>query len=258
MPSLKDQVDRGLPEAIRRFWTIRTKQALQQGKGLGRSDTGERGAVTGGAQMNGFVDLVKALLIANGVQESWLFSRASLELPGWFRPEKKWDLVIASGSKPNAELLACLELKSHIGPSFGNNFNNRTEEALGSATDLRAAYREGAFAPASKPWLGYLMLLEDAPGSSAPVSAREPHFAVFPEFRGASYARRYELLTEKLVRESLYDAGCLILSDRDTGLSGMYREPNPELNFLKFTASLLGKVIGAMKAMEPTSSNPSA
>src|SRR5471030_2748197 len=84
-------------------------------------------------------------------------------LSGWFaqsyRPEKKWDLIVIS----NKQLVCVMEFKSQVGPSFGNNFNNRTEEAIGSATDIWAAYREGAFKPSSRPWLGYLMLLEEAP-----------------------------------------------------------------------------------------------
>ncbi len=35
------------------------------------------------------------------------------------------------------------------------------EEALGNATDLWAAYREGAFRPSARPWLGYVFILED-------------------------------------------------------------------------------------------------
>jgi hypothetical protein len=54
-----------------------------------------------------------------------------VELPGWYRPEKKWDLLIVSDGK----LLAGIEFKSQVG-SFGNNYNNRTEEAIGSATDI--------------------------------------------------------------------------------------------------------------------------
>ena len=92
------------------------------------------------------------------VPESCIAIDRRVELPGWFRAEKKWDLVIVHES----ELIAAVEFKSQIGPSFGNNFNNRTEEALGSATDIWAAYREGAFKPSSRPYLGYLMLLEDS------------------------------------------------------------------------------------------------
>ena len=104
--------------------------------------------------------------------------RNDIELPGWYRPEKKWDLLVVADGK----LLAGIEFKSQVG-SFGNNYNNRTEEAIGSATDIWAAYREGAFKPSARPWLGYLMLLEEAPGSVTPVRAREPHFKVFPEFK---------------------------------------------------------------------------
>jgi hypothetical protein len=100
--------------------------------------------------------------------------------------------------------MASIEFKSQIG-SFGNNYNNRTEEALGSATDLWTAYREGAFKESPRPWLGYFMLLEEAPGSITPVGVAEPHFPVFQEFRNASYSRRYELFCQKLVRERLYD-----------------------------------------------------
>ena len=143
-------------------------------------------------------------------------------------------------------LIAAIEFKSQVG-SFGNNYNNRTEEALGSATDIWAAYREGAFKPSSRPWLGYLMLLEEAPDSVRPVRAQEPHFKVFPEFRAASYAKRYEILLTKLVRERLYDSACFLLSDRNTGPTGGYREPSLELNFDKFITSLMARAIACRK-----------
>jgi hypothetical protein len=148
--------------------------------------------------------------------------------------------VISDGS-----FLAGIEFKSQIGPSFGNNFNNRTEEALGSATDLWAAYREGAFKPSSRPWLGYLMLLEDCPGSNAPIRAREPHYRVFDEFREASYAKRYELLLTKMVRERLYDAACLLMSSGQPPNAGDYREPATELAFEPFLSTLLARAIAA-------------
>jgi hypothetical protein len=101
--------------------------------------------------MDGFIRLVRDLLIAARVPEQCIAIDKRIELPGWFRAEKKWDLVIVHDD----QLLAAMEFKSQIGPSFGNNFNNRTEEALGSATDIWAAYREGAFKPSSRPFLGY-------------------------------------------------------------------------------------------------------
>ncbi len=50
--------------------------------------------------------------------------------------------------------------------------------------------RKAQFRPSERPWLGYLMLLEDAPAANSPVRVKDPHFQVFPEFRDASYARR--------------------------------------------------------------------
>jgi Restriction endonuclease XhoI len=150
-------------------------------------------------------------------------------------------LVISEG-----ELLAGIEFKSQVG-SFGNNYNNRTEEAIGSATDIWAAFREGAFKPSARPWLGYMMLLEEASGSMRPVKAREPHFKVFPEFKDASYGKRYEILLMKLVRERLYDSACFLLSNAKTGVKGDYREPVSELTFEKLISSLLARSIAAAK-----------
>jgi hypothetical protein len=234
-------LDLQLQKAVKHFWTTRNSQAAKQGSVTGQRDAGARAAVTGGAQMHGFVTLIREMLLANGLPSPCVHCEKYIELPGYFRPEKKWDLlVIVAGA-----LVASIEFKSQIGPSFGNNYNNRTEEALGSATDIWAAYREGAFKPSAKPWLGYLMLLEDTPGSTRPVRAREPHFKVFPEFRNASYAKRYDILLTKLLRERLYDGTCLLMSDAVQGAEGFYREPNPELSFEKFAQGLLAKAIAA-------------
>ena len=81
----------------------------------------------------------------------------------------------------------------------------------------------------------------------SPVAVREPHFKVFDEFREASYAKRYEILLKKLIRERLYDATCLLLSERERGRKGTYREPNVELGFQPFVASLPGRAIAFAK-----------
>jgi hypothetical protein len=95
-----------------------------------------------------------------------------------------------------------------------------------------------------------MMLLEDAPGSSRPVRAQEPHFKVFPEFKSASYAKRYEILLTKLVRERLYDSACFLLSNSTNGPKGRYKEPATELNFEKFMASLLARAVSIAKTKQ--------
>jgi len=239
--SPKPEINRRLQKAVKHFWSTRATQAEKQGSSGGK-DAGARSAVTGGAQMNGFINLVRDLLCESGLPKAHVYCEKYVEIPGWYRPEKKWDLLIVSDGR----LLAGIEFKSQVG-SFGNNYNNRTEEAIGSATDIWAAYREGAFNPSARPWLGYLMLLEEAPSSLSSVRAREPHFKVFPEFKDASYAKRYEILLTKLVRERLYDSACFLMSNATAGLKGLYKEPAPELCFQNFVESLMAKAIAAAK-----------
>jgi len=235
---LKPQV----AEAIKLFWNTRETQAAKQGGITGVRDSGARTAVTGGAQMNGFIGLLRKLIRSNGLPDASVYCERAVELPGWYRPEKKWDLLIVD----HRQLVAAIEFKSQVG-SFGNNYNNRTEEAIGTAVDLWAAFREGAFRPSERPWLGYLMLLEEASASMRSVTAQEPHFPVFDEFRGASYARRYEILLTKLVRERLYDGACFLMSTAEKGPKGEYSEPSEELSFEKFVTPLLARVIAISK-----------
>ena len=243
--ALPSKLETSLRDAIKHFWSTRDTQAQKQGTTSGSRDAGARTAVTGGRQMDGFVHLVRDFLCKNGLPQIHVHCEKRIELPGWFRPEKKWDLLVVA----DGQFLAGIEFKSQVG-SFGNNYNNRTEEAIGSATDLWAAYREGAFKPSARPWLGYLMLLEEAPESTRSVRAQEPHFKVFPEFKEASYAKRYEILLTKLVRERLYDSACFLLSDAENGPKGRYKEPAVELNFENFMASLLARAIATAKSKQ--------
>lgn len=193
--------------------------------------------MTGGAQMEGFVRLLAQLVRDAGVPEASIYTKRDLELPGYFRATKTWDgLVVADNT-----LLAVVEAKSQVG-SFGNNFNNRTEEAIGSAVDLWTAYREGARADSPRPWLGYIFLLEDSEKSRSPVSVREPHFQVFQEFCQASYCKRYELMLRKLIRERHYEAAAFLASNAETGREGAYSEPAPDLRFRGFARSLIAHV----------------
>ena len=224
--------------AVKHFWVTRGSQAKKQGAKSGSRDAGNRTAVTGGKQMDGFVELVRDYLVECGIGASHIYCNQSLELPGWFRAEKKWDLLVVVKN----ELIAAMEFKSQVG-SFGNNFNNRAEESLGSATDIWTAYREGAFAPSQRPWLGYVMVLEQEERSLGSIGVKEPHFRVFEEFRNASYAKRYEILITKLLRERLYDGAAFLLAGQASGSKGEYCEPSPELGFERFLSSLKARAM---------------
>jgi len=226
-------------EAVRYFWTTRESQGERQGGGTKTRDMGNRTAVTGGAHCLAFARIVRDLVIECGITHPDIHIGKWTELPGYFRATKDWDVVVVSKGR----LVAVVECKSQVGPSFGNNFNNRTEEALGNALDLWTAFREGAFKPSERPWLGYFMLLEDAPGSRSPVRTTSQHFKVFPEFQNASYAKRYELLCTRLVTERHYDAAWLMLSSRDKAPRAAYTEPSAELGFHVFAKSLAARAI---------------
>jgi len=229
MPLDLADYERKAREAVKAFWGNRAA-AVEKQRELGRSDQGERAGVTAGKNMDGFLALIQDVIRANGLTDAhMMIGRRVLTLPGFFRPTKLWDLLVINRKR----LVAALELKSQVGPSFGNNFNNRTEEALGTAVDLWTAYREGAFGKETpRPFAGWLMLVEDAPGSRASVRDTSPHFPLFPEFQGASYLDRYNILCRKLVQERLYTTGTVLATPRSAVETGKYSDLS-ELTSLK-------------------------
>ena len=122
-------IDKRLQEAVQSFWIGRDAQADRQ-KEAGKVDAGIRGAVTGGQHMGALETLVVDILIAAGLTHLDIKVKSKLELPGYYRAEKKWDLLVVS----KGHLVAAIEFKSQAGESIGNNFNNRSEEAIGTAT----------------------------------------------------------------------------------------------------------------------------
>jgi hypothetical protein len=230
--------ERKSTEAIKAFWGNREK-ARQKQVLSGKADQGERAGVTAGKNMDGFVDLVIDIVKANGLAHAQIHQRkAVLTLPGYFRPTKLWDLLVIH----QGQLIAAVELKSQVGPSFGNNFNNRTEEAIGTAHDLWTAYREEAFGKQPRPFVGWLMLVEDAAGSRMPVRDSSPHFPVFKEFQGASYLKRYDVLCQRLMQEQLYSTAALMTSPRTGAAPGSYGQMSDMTSFKTFVTSLAGHV----------------
>ena len=189
--------------------------------------------------MDGFISLIVDLIHANGLGHAEIhLKRSALTLPGFFRPTKLWDLLITY----KGELIAGIELKSQVGPSFGNNFNNRAEEAIGTGHDFWTAYRENAFGEQPRPFVAWLMLVEDATESQSPVCNATPHFPVFPEFNDASYLARYDQLCQKLMREQLYSVASLITSKREASVTGEFASFSDMTSIKTFVTSFAGHV----------------
>jgi hypothetical protein len=211
--------------AVRSYWEVRTEQQQRQEE-RGETDAGSRGAVTGGAQMDALAEVLEEAFVDAGFSPETIFRAAKVELPGYFRPSKRWDLVVMHDD----QLAAAIEFKSHVG-SFGNNFNNRSEEVIGSATDFWTAYEKGLLGE-TRPWLGYFLMLEEHPGSTRPVPTRKLRFEVDGVFEGTSYKERYALLCRRMVAEGIYDAACFVTSSKNPELP--IHEPVPELGFDSF------------------------
>lgn len=226
-------------DAVRTFWLTRTAAAEKQLEN-GRADQGERAGVTSGKNMDGFVQLIADLVEANGLHDAQVYtSKGLVTLPGYFRPTKDWDVLVLRQGR----LIAAIELKSQVGPSFGNNFNNRTEEAIGTAHDLWTAFREGALGEQSRPFVGWIMLVEDAVKSRQPGQRdASKHFPTFPEFKNASYLQRYEILCRRLVQENLYTEATLITSTRGGGVDGEHGVMSDITSFKRFVATFSGHI----------------
>jgi len=228
-------------QAVKGFWSgrhaARTKQIAS-----GKADQGERSSVTSGKNMDGFLSLVEDLTRGNGLKAATIhLQRKALTLPGFFRPTKLWDMVILDGQT----LIAALEFKSQVGPSFGNNCNNRAEEAIGTAHDFWTAYRERAFGDIPRPFLGWLILVEDAPGSNSPVRDNSPHFQVFPEFQNVSYLERYHLLCKKMIQEQIYTAAAALATPRSAIVDGKFSSADDMTSLNSFVTTLSGHLAAA-------------
>lgn len=238
-------INKRLQEAVQSFWTGRETQANKQAES-GKVDAGIRGAVTGGQHMGALEKLIVDILINAGLTDLDIKVKSKLELPGYYRAEKKWDLLVISKD----HLVAAIEFKSQAGESIGNNINNRAEEAIGTATDLWVAFREGRFKDSRTPFLGYFFLLEDFPKVRKEVRNKEPYFDVDPIFKGSSYAKRYEILCQRLMLERLYTSVCLTLATRPSPSEAQTKVsyPSNEVSFQRFVASLEGHAHAFLKS----------
>lgn len=219
--------------AVRAFWAGRDLQTQKQ-IDSGKIDAGTRGSVTGGQHLGPLQDVIAEQfepLVELGAQ---VRRTGIIPLPGFYRRAKNWDIVVTF----EKILVAAIECKSQVG-SFGNNFNNRTEEAIGNAVDLWRGYEAG-YVGKVRPWLGFVFVIEHAPKSTSIVRDQgTPVYRTDPVFDNSSYIDRYGILFDRLVRERLYDATCLVSTVKGEGI---HDEQVPEVSTQNLTAAIAGRV----------------
>lgn len=209
-----NRIRQAIGEALAAFWQARKAARERSGEKSGR------GEATSGRHLDSLIEVLRGLVVAAGLREAEVFVHKRAVLPGYFRPTKEWDFVVVYRGK----LAIAVELKSHVG-SYGNNFNNRIEEAVGSAHDLNWAMREGVLQPfvpsegLRRPFRGWLMVLANDEEVLKPGKKARALFPVDESFledgRIVSYWDRYKLFAKRLVMAGLYDAAAVVLADRN-------------------------------------------
>lgn len=221
--------------AVEAYWGEKDRQRVAA-ELSGSTAEGSSKAVRGGGHFNPIANLIARFFLDAGYpSESIHASGAKIRLPGYYRPTKKWDLVVVH----NDVLVAAIELKALGGPSFGNNYNNRVEEALGNAVDVERSNWRGLVGK-EKPWLGYFFIIQDELGSSKPGGATRA--AAFPPegvWRGASYQDRFVLTGERMLDEGLYDAVCYLVS---SAANPGPKEPSTRMDWQHFAAAIQGRI----------------
>jgi len=204
----------------------------------GGHDQGARSQVTSGKHLNVVANVIREDLLSVGYKpENVYYQNGCVRLPGWFRPSKDWDLLAFDDN----DLLASVELKS-INSSFGNNSNNRAEEAIGSAVDAAHAIKNELIPyRITSPTLGYVLIVRLCEASAKPGSnSSRSVYPIDPIFYNASYIKRLTILCRRLLTERLYQAVWIVGVDPD---NETVIEPEPELTYEKFIAVLQSQLV---------------
>lgn len=219
--------------AVASYWATRKRQSAKQGTS-GQRDRGARSAVTGGAQMDGFIKLLTELIEESGIKSKHIFHNAMADLPCFFRPSKKWDLVVVTRGK----LVAALIARSLSPKSTDADLDRVTDEVLASSMEFWTAFREGGFGISGKPWLGVILHIPDEAMQPGLLRLVPTHYNARNEFGCSSRTDRARILCEKLLRERHYDGALLMSSVRFSNGSLDFSEPDSDLGIVVFARSL--------------------
>lgn len=146
-------------------------------------------------------------------------------LPGFYEKTTDWDFMVIRKNR----LVAVVRLDA---VTEEGNHHQQIAEAVYAAHAFQAAYGVGMFEAIARPFVGWLMLSEDATGARSPVTERIPHFPVRPEFQIDSSLQRYDQVCPKLMLENLYTAASVITSPATAARNGRFTEVS-ELTGLK-------------------------
>jgi len=224
-----------LEEAVASYWGVKRSQ-MEKSHIAAAVGAGTAGSVRGGQHFDAIALMLSKFFLDAGYlpEEISVHGRKELSLPGYFRPTKQWDVVVTH----RGFLVAAFELKALGGPSFGNNANNRVEEALGSALDFSKASMDSRY-PGEKPWIGYFFMIEDHPKSSTPVKVADGPIPADSMWQGMSYQDRFGAFCHRLLDEKIYDAVCYLTT---SAINPGPREHTPAADWDHFSAAVRARI----------------
>lgn len=218
-------------QAVQYYWASRRSAAKKNAEGE-RVDQGLRGAATGGQALNQFVNVMQWLVEQSGFTGAQVgLRRGAIALPGYYRPSKQWDLVVTH----EGDVVAAIEFKSHMGLSqLGKNYNNRKEEAIGSAADFWASWRSLKYGEDQRPFLGWFILVQESHESTRPLPSRVSYGSVDPQFKSASFLERYDIMCRRVAEEGLYTAAGVMGIREEDAETGYYSDVSADTSFVRF------------------------
>ncbi|MFD4786234.1 PaeR7I family type II restriction endonuclease [Streptomyces sp. NPDC058459] len=203
-----------IQQAAKDFWDKRAEQ-----RGNQEDDGKAGGEARANGHIAGFENAVKEIFVACGIPKKDIRTGRPY-LPGYYRVRKSWDLVVVY----RGVLVAAFEFKSQVG-SVAKNFNNRFEEALGSATDLSAAKEMNEPFGEVPPWLGYAFVLEETDETEKQNRQSHALFETDPVFKGMSYTQRYQEMISRFVGKKVYNIGWFVTTQKAEDGTVTYKEP---------------------------------
>lgn len=224
-----------MKKALLESFEIKKSAKIAQSQ-RGHSDQGERAGITSGKHLDPIVNIIAEEIISAGIEEKDVHaSHSGMELPGWFRPTKQWDILAFSQDA----LVMAIELKS-ISSSYSKNLNNRVEEALGMAVDVKSAERHGLFQCNIPPLFAYVMIVKsDDQSRKQTVDPKDTYFKADDSFYGCSYIERFKIMCRRFVEEGMYDAVWFVTVDPE---SGVIDDPDPSLNYDNFLSKIKNQI----------------
>jgi hypothetical protein len=174
-------------------------------------------------------------LAERGVDASLILAGRDAALPGAYGLGRSaWDLVAVKDGIP----LGAIKFTAQNSQSVGNNFNNRVQELMSIAFDVRRQYDSRELYE-FQPYLGLFFILEAGNRVDTPVRKPPDVYARLGD--AITYKGRLGETFKQFCSDGLYDGIAYVLSDG--GENPSFEEPRPEMSVDHFVADFAGQVL---------------